>query len=744
LAEVPSDVRWPPGSDIDFDDIFERLLSLKTQHFPEHTARDLADPYIQIMALMGAMGQHAMGRVNHALLQLSPKTATSRAALVSILEIVNRPLLPIQPARGPFYAKVSGSYVGGDELVNADQRLAPPSVQDPVFTVDEAVTFPASTTFRNLWHDAGTGAESSTSTYPVIWPVGTGDYLQFDIDTLAFDGLTIDFTAPLANPDATISLEYRNEEYGAVDSVTNLGATLRFVLNEYLHRDTIIANPTDLEVTIRHRPTGVTETSTVGVTAGNLTTVTSFLGQASPSTSTSDYEVFAEWRPIKNAVDTTTALSADGSLSWAIGDVFDSDDLWVDESGTGKYAVRVRFVDMGTNADPSNITIAGITLITDGSRYVVGDITQGYRSRVTVGQTDGSEFQFLPLPSDIISEPVADPKIVIEVGSDTEWVSVDDFSNSDSTSKHGVIREDPDDGWGVEFGDGSVGKLPDSGEAVRLTFRTGSVEPGDLDPVSSIRSLGGLNRLDEWTIFRGTSGFAEPEASTRATAMRFRASVLPQLALRAESAVTSDEIVTAMTGGAPNRATFKTADGRAPFSRALFTLEGAGDRQYRVVVVGSESDDVAIPASTDLVEAEEWLNGVEVGVQVIGGHGPNNTEAIVSSYSPRYVIPTVTITIPNTRGVKDQAASIVRQFFKPHARDPDTEEFMWDFGGKVPMALLFSRLWDGVPGRTLIQISASDGVTTYGIGDTLQLLTTELPALDSTFDADVNIVLVEG
>lgn len=744
MAEVPDDPRWPPGDAVDFDDIKARLLALKTQHYPEHTARDDSDPYIQILNLMSAMGQHVMGRVNHALLQLSPKTATSRKALVSILEVVNRPLVPITPSRGPWYARVTGAAGVGDVLCDTSQRIAPPSVLDPIFTVDEEIVYPDSIIPRLGLDDVSADTFSGSVTYPQSRSVSEGDSLQIDIDTLAFNGFTIASALAFGVNDASISLEYRNEEYGPVDSVTNLGATLRFKLNEYLHSDSALVDPVDLTVTIRHRPTSVSADAQVELTGSDLTVTISFLGQSVPSTSISDYEVFAEWRPIPNPIDTTEALSQDGSYTWDIADLFSEDDLWADESGTGKYAVRLRLVDLGSNTDPQAITVDSLVLHEDGNVYAIGGLTQGIRSRVSLGQTDGTSFQFLGFPSDPIVEPVADPAVVVEVGTDTEWISVSDFSNSDSTSKHAVVKEDPDDGWGIVFGDGSVGELPDSGESVKITYRTGSSLPGDLDPNSSIRSVGGPNLLDEWTIFRGTIGFKVQEASTRESALRFRFSILPQLALRAESAITEAEIVQALTGGAENRATFKTSDGRAPFSRALFTLEGAGSRQYRVVVVGDESDDEAIPSSADLTEAEEWLNGTTVGIQVIGGHGPNNTEGIVSSYSPRFIIPTITITIPNIRGVRDQAEEIIRQFFKPHARDSNTEEFLWDFGGDVPMALLFGKLWDGIQGRTLITISATDGVTTYGIGDSVELLTTELPALDSSFDPATDIILVEG
>ena len=78
MASQPTDPRWPPGDNVDFDAVLDRMLVLKGLHFPQHTARDQADPFIQLLRLEAAMGQHAFGRMNHALLQLSPSTATAR------------------------------------------------------------------------------------------------------------------------------------------------------------------------------------------------------------------------------------------------------------------------------------------------------------------------------------------------------------------------------------------------------------------------------------------------------------------------------------------------------------------------------------------------------------------------------------------------------------------------------------------------------------------------------------------
>lgn len=737
MANQPSDVRWPPGTVTDFDEIRDRILELKSLHFPEHTATDLADPYIQVLTLVASLGQHAFGRLNHALLQLAPKSATSRRALNSMLAIVNRPLLPIQPSRGPVYARLVDPPTVDTEIVPAGQRISQPSITDPTYSVDTVAATGSAVAFLVLHQDDSAGTITALS-FPASITLDDGDSLIIEFTDLFFDAVDLVFTTPLPNATATFSFERINDEFGPVDSVTNLGATLEFVLDTYLHQGTANDAP-GLSVSIRHKSSGISETVTTTVSGGSAKAITSFLGQSAPSTSASDYEIFALWRPIPNTTDATLSLSADGTISFPVIGVKSVTDDWPKSADFG-YALRARNTsDVGAIL-PATLAF-GLPTNTGGDFYADVLITQGLIQTQAIGQADGTAFQHIPVPNEPVGEPVADPEITLEVAGETDWFVVDDFSNSGPTSRHAIFREDVDDGFGIIFGDGTLGELPSPGDSVKVTFRTASVQPGDIDPGTQIRLVGGPGLVSDPVLFRGTDGFQVQEASDRESVQRFRFGILPQLALRAESAITEPEIETAMSGGAPNRATFETSDGRKPFSRAKFSLTGAGDRQYRVLVVGSESDDDGSVGSADLIEGAEFLNGVDVGVERVGGRGPQNTEALMGSFVQRVLLPTVTITVTNAEGVRDQVDQIIKQFFKPHSRD-ENGVFRWQFGGRVPMPVLFGLLWDSVPNRTFVDIEATDGVTVFQDGDSVQLAEFELPVLDPAYDKLVNIIIV--
>ncbi len=740
MAEQPTDPRWPPSDDIDFEAVLARLMVLKRHHWPEHTARDPSDPFIQLLRLVAALGQHGLQRINHALKQFDPKTATSRRALISLLEPANRPLLPAQPARGSVYAKLSAGPVVDTVVIEKGTRIIQPGTTDPIFSVDENISTGSSVDFSLWFWDVS--ADTVTAT-----PTGTARSVHVgDGWIIGFDGLQFDSVAVTMNlshtGNQTYCLEYYNEEWGTPNTVTDLTTQLRFKLNDYLHADTVgLSSIVGLMVTVKCKSTNTTEKVAVTSSSGNPVALTSLLGQVSVTTSVSDYEVLAEWRPIASPTDGTDDLVDDGTISFNITSVRSEDDWWAEHSIYG-YAIRLRHVVDVSGSLPEDVTFTDIS-IGEGSFYATAPITQGYTSTFTLAQTDGTAFQLIPLASDPIGEPVEDPTVTITVGGDADWSIVDDLSNSGSSSKHAILREDVDDGWGIMFGDGSVGVLPDPGASVRVTYRTGSIQAGDLDADTTIKSISSTGLAKNWVLPRGTSGYEAEEASTREDVLRFRASIIPQLALRAESVVTPSEIETALSGGAPNRATFRTEDGRTPFSRALWTAEGAGDRQYRVIVVGDDSDADGAVAVADATEAEEWLNGTTIGVQTVGGHGPQNTEAVVTSFVARTLLPTITVEIGDVAGIREQVDQIVRGMIKPHAVDDDGE-WRWYFGGRVPVAVLFGRLWDGLPGRDLITITISDGTTTYGIGDSILLEDMELPVLDSTYTATACVTVSES
>lgn len=739
MAETPSTPQWPPGDEIDFDTLVARALALKRTLLTQHTAQDVSDPLIQLIHIVCALGQHAMGRANLALKQLSLKHATSRRAIIALMEICNRPLLPMVPSQGVAYAKLTVPPTISTTLVEKGTRLVQPNSIDPIYSVDADVLTGTSVSFSLWFYDQSAGTTTLTA-LPATIDDRIGDALIIGVQAMMFDGVLIEMTSAHTSPGQKYSLDYYNKETSNPDSVTDLALSLKFVLNSYLHADEVdLSFINGLLVTIACKLTGESQTVAVYIDGTSIVATTSILGQTSGnSTVTADYEVCAEWRPTPFG-DATSGLSQTGAVTLSMTNVRSITDSWA-ESPVYGYAVRLRNTGTGLGAVGS-ITISTLS-IGNRSYYVNVPFTQGYRSTFTVGQADGTAFQRIPLSSSPIYEPIDDPAIEIEVGGDADWCVVADLSSSGTNSKHVIVHEDVDDGWCVMFGDGTLGSIPSVGASVKLTYRSSSSTAGDIDAGTAIKAASSLSTVGNWVLPRPVYGHAVPEASDADSARRFRWSVVPQLSLRAESVVTPSEIETALSGGANGRATFITSDGRKPFTRAMFTTESAGDRQYNVIVVGSESDPLGSVSLADTAEAETWLNGESVGIQLIGGHGPLNTQGIVRAFSNRSLQPFVTITARDTSGMREAADAVLRSLIKPHSMNEDGS-WRWGFGGYVPVALLFGALWDALPGRTMITITVHDGVTMFALNDSIKLEDFELPSMSPSYTSSINITLVE-
>jgi hypothetical protein len=735
MARPVSSIQWPPGSGASFDDIFDAMTALKQRHYSQHTARDAADPFVQLQMHVAALAQNERAAVNRALANLDIGRVSTRRGLLTLSRLASRPLRPLVPARGTVLAKLKSTPVAEQILVTAGQRIAPVGYTDPVFSVDEDITVPLTTSVAVSHWDAS--AETLTSlSAPFTASVDVGDAIEFGLETLAFDSLNLDLGTPFANNSATVSWEFQSSDAGRPTAVVDNATQIRFNLSDFLLGAT--ATAVGLSVTVSCTATGVAATAAVELDGAVPVINTPLLGQTVVDTSVDAYSVTAEWRPIPARTDGTTTLSADGSISFNINDVFGTDRAWW--AADGFFRIRARLVADGSMTAPLSLVITSVSV--NGDYYVTPKITQGVRTQLTLAPADGTAFQHIPLSVTPIEEPLSDTSADVKVNG-VDWRVVSDFSRSDSEAEHAVLRETPVTGWNLVFGNGELGVLPTQGSSVVITIRTGSVQAGNLNADTAIRAIGGLNLLEAWTLFAGTSGYAPAEASTRASAMQVRESAVFQLALRQDSVVNRFEIETALSGGAPNRATFATADGRRPFSRAKWTTESAGVRQYRVIVVGLEDDSDGATSAADRTAAATWLNGTVVGTETVGGYGPMNTEAIVSEFVPRRMTPTISITVADAVGVRGLIDEIVREFFKPHARNADGT-FRWTFGGKVPVAVLFGEIWGKVSTRTNLSVSVSDGTTSFTTGDSVTLGVCELPALSSNYDSLVNITVVEA
>ena len=92
------------------------------------------------------------------------------------------------------------------------------------------------------------------------------------------------------------------------------------------------------------------------------------------------------------------------------------------------------------------------------------------------------------------------------------------------------------------------------------------------------------------------------------------------------------------------------------------------------------------------------MNGTEVGIETIDGHGLLNTQAAVMPFTERYLLPQVTVQIKKQTGVRAIVDRLLRNRLQPSAKD-SSGNYSWNFGGRVPVPVIYGELWEGATDR---------------------------------------------
>jgi predicted phage baseplate assembly protein len=174
--------------------------------------------------------------------------------------------------------------------------------------------------------------------------------------------------------------------------------------------------------------------------------------------------------PVDELVET---LSQNGNLSFIVpADIARSKVPSVDEE---LYWVRCRVIQDGYEIPPR---IDRILLNTVSA-------TQGKKvQEETLGESSGLPYQTFTTNH----SPVLVGSEVITIKGES-WQAVDDFDASDPESKHYVISGDKGE---ISFADGVQGKIPPEGEEIKITYRYGGGEVGNV-PAKSITKAHGKN-----------------------------------------------------------------------------------------------------------------------------------------------------------------------------------------------------------------------------------------------------------
>lgn len=157
-----------------------------------------------------------------------------------------------------------------------------------------------------------------------------------------------------------------------------------------------------------------------------------------------------------------------------------------------------------------------VIYIPAGKSVIVNDVRQMEYVNVSTTIEAESAFYTVMLPRDITEEAVSLDVFVTENENKTLWENNPLFRLSRGTSKHYVMVYKPSEQLGVRFGDGAIGKMPETGSKVDLDVwcsrgDTTLTQGQKLMPAGNIADMSSKIEVVTMTPITGGSGFESTE-----------------------------------------------------------------------------------------------------------------------------------------------------------------------------------------------------------------------------------------
>lgn len=707
---------------LDPNELYDIAMRVKSHAYPSHTVADPADPVNQLLRSVATLASYAVSEANQALLGVDPSTVQSRGSLLALLRSVGYQLSMAKPSSGMVLIKLRNG-ADGATVFQADSKLQ--YVDRGTYSIVSELVAPADGALE--YGVVDTSGDYTSSSGSVTLSQGERFVIRSAYGA-AFDKLLLTLGTPASG--SSFCLETANSEWGTPNGVDVMTPSVTKVyVTDYVNKLSAGTAAAGCEVLVRLRSTKVGEYGTVVVAGDTAYVLVSNLGQSPASAAGYDYEIFAKWLPYAS-----TALDDDYQVDLSMERVFNRGASRWDESELYGRAIAFRLVSGG-----GSFVVSGAEL--NGSVYITATAVQGWRRTELLGVADGEPYQRLRLRDAPYTDKfTTDSEFALTVDG-VRWEVVADFGTSTSVSTHAVIREDQL-GWFVQFGSGTVGAVPSSGSRVQLRYRSVGTGGSVVEEWGALKPAVSNQQVDAVYAPFGVLGGASREVDTAADVLSLRTTIFRAAAVRGDSVISAGDVEAAVTGlgVSSGRATFVASDGTQPFSRCLVDRSGATKyKTYRVVVVGRFDDPAGTVDSRYTDELQYWLNGRTVGLETVGGVGPINSTATCVGFTPVPITPTVVIDSKMAvADVQRAAYAILRSLIKPHAKN-SSGDFIWPWVGGVNVATIYYAMVTGLGGlvntsaRVPLSIELSDGTTTWGPGDTIELEPGSLPVLDSAF-----------
>jgi hypothetical protein len=683
-----------------YGEILEALVQYKRVNLPELTDESDVEPSIQLLRAFSLVGH--LNNVNLDVLanENTLKTAVLTETVRNMLRLIDYELDTATPAQTDLVYELSRVFTTSTLIVPENAQASTKRTDDSdsvYFEALESLTITDRTDQYSyvLGEESGSftdyTTEANSDTTPADdwspWSTpASKDCVYFGHKQIMWDKIGITLTTAMAN--ITGVWEFYDGEYRKTQptSITDLGPNLEIDLTSLL--GTSNRQGTLVRVQL-NSSTAYEDLYSTWNGSENIITTTGLLGQTTPSTEENDYTVGSDWT-ILEITDTTSDLTVEGNVSYTLPQTITQD--WTTKEIDDKTAYWIRFRIIYVNT-PTAPVFQKVTL-DEGKQYVLRNVTQGRTyTENPLGSSTGLANQSFETSKDYFlwdSETVT-------VDSD-EWTRVDNFLNSSNASKHYVVELGENDRATIKFGGNGKGLVPPVGAGnIAITYRYGANISGNVGYETIDIDKTGLTYINRLWNPRTATGWKIAEGSTDESLEE--AKIKGPYSLRTKTVAIGPDDVEYLTEN------YTDSDGASPFSRSLAIEEGFGPKTIELVVVASGG---GLASNSQINSIEEYFNGNKYSNPIVEKHLVSNQEVTAVNYTQKTI--NVTATVYGDVD-EEEVENKLYQILQPEAKD-DSGNYLWDFGGTVPVSKINHEIFNISSNITKVDISTPATDTT--------------------------------
>lgn len=411
-------------------------------------------------------------------------------------------------------------------------------------------------------------------------------------------------------------------------------------------------------VKVIYKPTGKYEICLVYYNAGICYFDTAgLLGQSTVDISLLNYEVRMDWVPLNLNATGAYFDAASQTESWDV--PYEDSINWQKNTVNGEVAYWCRFRISGKTGT-TTLPIVDEINIDQGTIVFPFEVIQGETiPQEVLGVSNGQANQEFTTSLG----PVFDNSYTLEIDETDsdfwiEWAAQDSLTLSGSSDRHYTTDMTDDDELKIIFGNGSNGKTPPTDATVRLTYRIGGEENGNVgvnqvtENISSISFVGSMGNPVSgvgWTI---------KEAGDETDLRRMKRDGPASIRNREIGAKSEDIERLAINN--------YTYNGSNIIARAFVTEEEYGPKTWGMTLVGTGGNFLTV---TQLEDVEEYFNGNKYSIPPVEGKLIYNHEVTTNNYTTSEI--DVTVHVIGTGITRTQIVNALTTYLDPLAQDED-------------------------------------------------------------------------